>query len=153
MISAGYMGTTDSVVRHMGEPTEALKDKYVKRGGILADGSDSTYHNSFDNNSFIYMELEYHYDAGDPWSVEESRKCIAEERNNRREEKEGFECQDIALCVGDADKTVQERFMEHGPNYSNFHIWQERVKRAFDPKDTVDRSTYGVGVAGRNLNV
>jgi len=29
----------------------------------MADGVDSTYHNSFDNNSYVYMELEFHYDA------------------------------------------------------------------------------------------
>lgn len=153
VINAGYMGTTDPVVRHQGLPAEELKGKYMERGGILKDGLDSTYHNSFDNNSYIYMELEYHYDAADPFSVEESRKCITEERDTRREEKDGLEVQDIALCVGDTRLTIQERFNELGPLYGNYHLWQERIKRAFDPNDVVDRSTYGIGVAGRNIDV
>ena len=153
VINAGYMGTTDSVVRHQGLPAEELKGKYMERGGILKDGLDSTYHNSFDNNSYIYMELEYHYDAADPESVNESRRCIAEERETRREEKDGFEVQDIGLCVGDANATVQERLEELGPLYNDFHIWQERIKRALDPNDVVDRSTYGIGTKGRDLKV
>ena len=153
VINAGYMGTTDPIVRHQGLPVEELKNKYMERGGILKDGLDSTYHNSFDNNSYIYMEMEYHYDAADPFSVEESRKCVAEERNTRRAEKDGFEVQDIALCVGDAQKTIQERFNDLGPLYGNYHQWQERIKRAFDPNDVVDRSTYGIGVAGRDIKI
>ncbi len=153
LISAGYMGTADAVVKHMGLPTEKLKGKYVTRGGILGDGLDSTYHNSFDNNAYIYEELEFHYDAADPFSVEECRKLVAEERNTLREEKDGFEPHDIGLSLGDADMTLQERYASMGPLYSNFHIWQERLKRVFDPNDSADRSTYNIGVRGKDLDV
>ncbi|MBW1989354.1 MAG: FAD-binding oxidoreductase [Deltaproteobacteria bacterium] len=153
LISAGYMGTTDSVIRHMGYPAEKLKMRYVERKGILADGPDSTYHNSFEHNAYIYKELEFHYDAANAYSVEECRRLVAEERDTNREQKDGFECQDIGLCLGDARMTIQERFAELGPLYGDFHIWQERMKRAFDPNDVADRSTYGIGTAARNLKV
>ena len=153
VISAGYMGTVDSVVRHMGYPTEELKMKYVERGGILADGNDSTYTNAFDNNSFIYQELEFHYDAADPNSVKESMACVAEERDNRREEKEGWECQDIALCIGDGTMSLQDRMKDLGPLYGNFHVWQEKVRRLFDPNDVADRSVYGIGVDAKELKL
>ncbi len=153
LISAGYMGTTDSVVRHMGYPAERLKKKYMDRGGILPDGLDSTYHNSFDNNAYIYKELEFHYDAANAFSVEECRKLVAEERDTNRGEKDGFEPQDIGLTLGDARLTLQDRFATLGPLYGNFHLWQERMRRAFDVNDVADRSTYGIGVAARDLKI
>ncbi len=153
VINSGYQGTCDAVVRQQGIPAEELKKKFIQRGGILDDGIDSTYHNSFDNNGFIYMEMEFHYDAAVPSSVESARECIAEERDTRREYKDGFEVNDIALCVGDARKSIQERFLDLGPLYGNFHVWQERIKRAFDPNDVVDRSTYGVGMLAKDMQV
>lgn len=146
VISAGYMGTADAVIRHMGVPQEKLKKKYIERGKILADGEDSTYHNSFENNAYIYMEMEFHYDASDPESVEDSREAIREERETLTEEKLGFEPNDIALCVGDSKMHPAQRIIEIGKRYQNFHIWQEKIKNAFDPLDLSDRSNYGGGV-------
>ncbi len=151
VIAAGYQGTPASVIRHMGLPMERLKKKYIAEGKIVDDGLDSTYHNSFDNNSYVYMELEYHYDAADPESVNAARRCVTEERDNDREEKDGFEPNDIALCIGDYTKTLQERIMDMGPHYGNFHVWQEKIKQAFDPKDASDRSNYGAGLLARDL--
>jgi glycolate oxidase len=151
VIAAGYQGTPASVVKHMGLPMERLKKKYIEEGKIVADGLDSTYHNSFDNNAYVYMELEYHYDAADPESVNAARRLVTEERDNDREEKAGFEPNDIALCIGDYTKTLQERILDMGPHYGNFHVWQEKIKRAFDPRDASDRSNYGAGLLGKNL--
>lgn len=151
VIASGYMGTTDSIWRHMGVPQEKLKHKYNEKGKILADGVDCTYHNSFDNNSYVYAEMEFHYDAADPESVESARECVAEERDNNRENKLGFEPNDIGLCLGDANKSLQQRLMDMGPLYGNFHIWQERMKREFDPNDVSDRSNYGTGLLGKDL--
>lgn len=145
-ISAGYMGTCESVVKHMGIPQEKLKTKYIERGKILADGADSTYHNSFENNAFIYMEMEFHYDAADPNSVEEARKAITEERETNENEKLGFEPNDIALCVGDSKMHPAQRIVQIGKRYGNFHIWQEKIKNALDPYDLSDRSNYGGGI-------
>ena len=153
VISAGYQGTTESVVRHMGIPAERLKKKYIEGGKILNDGIDSTYHNSFDNNSYVYVELEYHYDAADPDSVNAARMLVSEERDTGREEKAGFEPNDIGLVLGDYTKTLQERLMDMGPVYGNFHVWQEKIKRAFDPHDSSDRSNYGVGMLGKAITV
>ena len=151
VIAAGYQGTPEAVMRHMGYPMEQLKRKYIDEGTILKDGIDSTYHNSFDNNSFIYAELEYHYDAADPRSVHAARRCVTDERDRDRENKDGFEPNDIALVIGDYTKTLQERILDMGPHYGNFHVWQEKIKRAFDPRDASDRSNYGVGLLGRLL--
>ena len=151
VIAAGYQGTPASVIRHMGLPMERLKKKYIETGKIIDDGLDSTYHNSFDNNAYVYMELEYHYDAADPDSVNEARRCVSEERDQDREEKSGFEPNDITLVAGDYTKSIHERFAEMGPLYGDFHVWQERIKRAFDPGDCSDRSNYGIGFMGRNL--
>jgi hypothetical protein len=151
VIAAGYQGTPASVIKHMGLPMERLKKKYIAEGNIVDDGLDSTYHNSFDNNSYVYMELEYHYDAADPESVNAARRCVTEERDNDRQEKDGFEPNDIALCIGDYTKTLQERILDMGPHYGNFHVWQEKIKQAFDPKDASDRSNYGAGLLGKNL--
>jgi len=146
VISAGYMGTADAVIRHMGLPQERLKKKYIERGKILADGEDSTYHNSFENNAYIYMEMEFHYDAANPSSVEDSREALREERETLTEEKLGFEPNDIALCVGDSKMHPAQRMIEIGKRYGNFHIWQEKIKNAFDPDDLSDRSNYGGGI-------
>ncbi len=151
VISAGYQGTTEAVWRHMGVPTEQLKKKYIDEGLILSDGVDSTYHNSFDNNSFVYVELEYHYDAANPDSVNSARRLVSEERDFNREHKAGFEPNDIALCIGDYTKTLQQRIQDMGPHYGNFHLWQEKIKRAFDPNDSSDRSNYGMGLLGKEL--
>ena len=151
VIAAGYQGTTESVLRHMGWPMERLKKKYIAEGKIMADGVDSTYHNSFDNNAYVYMELEFHYDAADPESVNAARRLVSEERDSAREEKDGFEPNDIALVIGDYTKTLQERLLDMGPHYGNFHVWQERIKQAFDPQDCSDRSNYGVGLLGQQV--
>ncbi len=148
VIASGYMGTPESVIRHMGTPMEELKKKYINEDKILNDGIDSTYHNSFDNNSYVYMELEYHYDAADPNSVNASRQCVSEERDTARAEKNGFEPNDIALVIGDYTRTLQERIADMGPHYGNFHLWQEKIKQAFDPNDSSDRSNYGIGLLG-----
>lgn len=153
VIAAGYQGSTDAVLRHMGWPMERLKKKYIDAGKIMADGVDSTYHNSFDNNAYVYMELEYHYDAADPESVHAARRLISEERDLAREDKDGFEPNDIALVVGDYTKTLQERLLDMGPHYGNFHLWQEKIKRALDPADASDRSNYGVGLLGKDIRV
>ncbi len=154
-INSGYQGTCAAVVRHMGIPAEELKEKYMNRGGMLRDGRDSTYHNSFDNNGFIYMEMEYHYDAASSFSVLECGRCVAEERETRREEKDGFEPNDIGLGAvsGDVFKKTGERYVELGELYGNFHVWQERIKRAFDPHDVADRSTYGAGRFAQDMQV
>ena len=99
------------------------------------------------------MEQEFHYDAADPFSIKETGLMITEERDTNREQKDGFEVQDIALCAGDDRLSLQERMNELGPLYCNYHLWQERIKRALDPNDVVDRSTYGIGIAGRDINV
>jgi glycolate oxidase len=151
VIAAGYQGTPASVVKHMGLPMERLKKKYIEEGKIVADGLDSTYHNCFDNNAYVYMELEYHYDAADPESVNAARRLVTEERDNDREEKAGFEPNDIALCIGDYTRTLQERILDMGPHYGNFHVWQEKIKRAFDPNDASDRSNYGAGLLTKDL--
>ncbi len=145
VISAGYMGNTDAVVRHMGVPAEKLKKKYMEKGAILFDGDDSTYHNSFDHGAYIYMEMEFHYDAALPDSVEASRKAIEEERTTRLEEKLGFEPNDIGLCVGDASLTPWERVKEISKRYMNFHAWQQRIKQALDPENISDGTNYGGG--------
>jgi len=82
------------------------------------------------------MELEFHYDAADPESVNAARRLVSEERDSAREEKDGFEPNDIALVIGDHTKTLQERLLDMGPHYGNFHVWQERIKQAFDPSES-----------------
>ena len=57
----------------------------------------------------------------------------------------------IALCIGDYTKTLQERILDMGPHYGNFHVWQEKIKRAFDPKDASDRSNYGADLLSKGL--
>ena len=153
VISSGYMGTTESVWRHMGIPQEELKGKYMATGKILDDGLDSTYHNSFENNSYVYVEMEFHYDAANPDSVDCARQVIAGERNARREEKSGFEPNDIGLTCGDFDKSLQQRIYDMGPHYGNFHVWQEKIKRAFDPRDVSDRSNYGAGLILKDVDL
>jgi len=153
VISSGYMGTNESVVRHMGIPQEEIKGKWAKSGKILDDGADSTYYNSFENNAYVYMEMEFHYDASNPESVNASRQCLSDERNQRRLEKSGFEPNDIGLTCGDYEKSPQQRIMDMGPHYGNVHLWQERIKRAFDPNDVSDRSWYGAGLLMKDAKV
>jgi hypothetical protein len=76
---------------------------------------------------------------------------VSDERERARENKDGFEPNDIALVIGDYTKTLQERILDMGPHYGDFHLWQEKIKRAFDPRDASDRSNYGVGLLGRFL--
>ena len=56
-----------------------------------------------------------------------------------------------SLVIGDYTKTLQERLLDMGPHYGNFHVWQERIKQAFDPQDCSDRSNYGVGLLGQQV--
>ncbi len=154
VINSGYGGTCDSVVRIQGLPAEELKEKYENRGGLVKSGRDTTYYNSFEHNSYIYIEMHCLYDSADPFSVQKARELIAEERESRQSEKCGYQVNDICLgAAGDARKSSQERFAELGPLYGNFHIWQERIKRAFDPNDVADRSNYGIGLFGKNIHV
>lgn len=148
VISAGYMGNADAVISHMGKPAESLKRKYMEMGKILQDGDDSTYHNSFDYGAYIYMEMEFHYDAALPESVEAARRAVEEEREKRREEKLGFEFNDIALCVGDSSMTPAQRIAEISRRYMNFDLWQKRIKKALDPQNCADGSNYGSGDDG-----
>ena len=57
------------------------------------------------------------------------------------------------MCVGDANMSIHDRFELLGPLYGNFHVWQEKIKRVFDPRDTSDRSTYGIGMRAKELNI
>ncbi len=39
--------------------------------------------------------------------------------------------------------TPAERITEIGKRYGNFHLWQEKIKSAFDPFDLSDGTNYG----------
>lgn len=150
-ITSGYGGTCESVARYMFPAGEMLKEKYMKKGKILNDGVNTFYFNLFDNAPIIYSEIEFHYDQADPESVTAAREMINDEWKYKEGKKYGFEHTDICLSMWSPVTPWQKRVNKLGELSGNFHIWQEKIKQAFDPNDVCDRSTYGVGYLGKRL--
>jgi len=118
-----------------------LKKKYIDRGVIMNDGLDSLYHNSFEHNFYTYGEVEYHYDASDPDLVDGAMELIKEEDDLAFENKCSIESCNAMVSMG-SGPDHNDRVERLGGLCGNFHQWQEKLKRQFDPKLLSDPSSY-----------
>jgi tRNA(His) 5'-end guanylyltransferase len=103
----------------------------------------------------VYSETEFHYDQADPESDKAVMEMMEAEQKNKLGEKYGFEHSDICIAIlsTSSDLPWEKRVKKLGELSSSFHVWQERIKRALDPHDICDRSSYGVGMLGKDLKV
>ena len=132
IINAAYTATHEAVFKHQGPGGEELKKKFIEAGAILDDGSDSMYHNSFDNNSYVYSEVEYHYDASDTKNCEDALGVIVEEVLVRSLEQKAPISASNLMC----GPLVVESTLD----------FQNRIKKAFDPNNLSDPGFYGSGI-------
>ena len=155
-ITAGYNATCEAAYRYQYPTGEMLKGKYTTKGKkLLNDGSNTLYSNMFDNAPYTYAEIEFHYDSADPESNKAAMELAMAEQLSKLGEKYGFESSDIALPILSgmgAQAGIKVKML--GELSFNFHIWQERIKRALDPNDICDRSNYGAGIMlGKELKL
>ena len=137
IINAAYTATHEATFKHQGIGGEELKKKYIESGAILDDGLDSMYHNSFDNNSYVYSEVEYHYDASDRTNCEEALGVIVEEVVQRTMEQKA----PISASNFMVTPLVVEPAMD----------WQNKIKSTFDPNDLSGSGYYGKGLIGKMM--
>lgn len=141
VINGAYTCTPEAMFKHQGPGGESLKDKYIKRGVIMDDGLDGLYHNSFENNSYAYGEIEYHYDASNTEMVKGAIELIAEE--DELVYKNGCTIESCNAMVGlGMGIDFNDRMERLGGKCGNFHKWQEKIKKTFDPNDVTDPSGY-----------
>jgi glycolate oxidase len=145
ILASSYTATCEAVFKYHAPKFERLRKKYVKKGVILDDGIDTVYYNAFENNAYNYVETEFHYDPADPKSVMGSLELGEEMWKTTREDKFPIESSDVMLAFGGSTTPPQERVLQIGRLCKDYHIWQERIKQAFDPNDVSDRSSYGAG--------
>jgi len=143
VINAAYTGSCEAVIRHQGPGGERLKKKYIARGVIMDDGTDSMYHNSFENNAYVYAEVEYHYDPAYEESVRGAIDLITEEDREAMAAKDPLASCNAMLVLG-SGPSHSERLETVGAQCKNFHLWQKRIKDVLDPHYLSDPSAYVV---------
>lgn len=142
IINAAYTGSTEAVIRHQGYGGERLKEKYIKRGVIMDDGTDSLYHNSFENGGYAYGEVEYHYDPADEKSVQGAIDLITEEDQEAMERQDPLSSCNAMLVLGSGGTSHGERLETVGKFCKDFHLWQKKIKDVLDPDYLSDPSAY-----------
>jgi len=141
VINAAYTGTTEAVIKHQGYGGEELKKKYIERGVIMDDGLDSLYHNSFEHGAYAYGEVEYHYDAANMESVQGATELIREEDALAMDREDPLSSCNAMLVLG-SGPSHSERIERVGSMCRDFHLWQKKIKEAFDPLYLSDPSAY-----------
>lgn len=115
-----------------------IKKKYVKKGVIVDDFGEGSWGSAIDYSHITSCENETLYDPVNPESCEGVFEEMKETGEVLFEHKlpEVFHQRFIAMRQGKSGPDVL------GPSMSNYHIWQRKIKRAFDPNDVSDSTLY-----------
>ncbi|MGQ4872534.1 MAG: FAD-binding oxidoreductase [Promethearchaeia archaeon] len=109
-----------------------LKNKYIDKGVLADDQGEGIWMTGYENGHFYHTEAPTMYDQTDENSV----KGMAEymEESNQ---------QDLTKHLG-ASFFVEGDQMHNmwGPYMMNYHIWLQKIKKAFDPAGVADSGFY-----------
>jgi hypothetical protein len=107
------------------------QEKWEEAGKVSKGSADAMWQPIFDFGHAGYIENEMTYDPCDPESIDAYRKCV-------REQNEPLVVMKVVRPeIGTAKGNVRA-----GKLLSNFHIWQMRIKKAFDPNTASDPGYY-----------
>jgi len=117
-----------------------LKKKYIKKGVIGNDFGEGVWITSYESGHYFHIESPTMFDQTDDKSVKGMAECM--EENNRF---------DLVKHLGApffVEGTRNHKLF--GPHMMNYHIWLQKIKKAFDPNEIADSGFY---ISGKeNLN-
>ncbi len=115
------------------DESEKLKRKYIDQGIFIEDTGDNTWGGIYEGTSgWGHMEQVAMYDLRSSRDPEERFDYLDESVKIAQEKCLGF---GLASVGGDSYKHL-------GPLMYNYHIWQSKIKAAFDPNYACDASFY-----------
>ena len=124
-------GTSWDAAVAAGKLGEQLKKKYIERGAIADDGGDLAWGGAYQHCRFGHLEEIIMYDFQDADSLKGADEYVEESAQATIEKSLG---QPISIVP---------RMAEHfGPTSCNYHIWMQKIKKAFDPNISADPNFY-----------
>jgi hypothetical protein len=128
--SLGALGSWDWCVEgaKIGEKT---KKKTIETGGIVDDMGDNAWGEIDEGGNFGHLEELFMYDVSDKESREGARSLLKGIKED---------LQKYPLGIGIDSLITPPNFF--GPLASNYHIWINAVKMAFDPNNASDPVNY-----------
>lgn len=93
--------------------------------------------------TYVYGELEYHYDAADKESVLGAKALIEEEDKLAMDRQDPLASCNFMLAIGSGPQH-NRRLERLSSMCRNFEDWQKKIKDTFDPKYLSDPSAYVV---------
>jgi len=135
--SFGAETSCDATVVHA-QAGEELKRKYIERGVIADDGVEWAWGGEMNEQGrFSHLEQIFFYDPADPESAKGATQYIKESSLLCKDEALGLPIWE--LVRGGLGPNAHDIF---GPACSNYHVWQRKIKKAFDPNVASDPSFY-----------
>lgn len=135
--SFGAETSCDAAIVHA-KLGEEVKKKYIERGLIVDDGAEWAWGAEMNEQGrFSHLEELFMYDPADPESVRGAAEFLEETSLMCKERALGLPI--FELVRGGLGPEAHDIY---GPACSNYHIWQRKIKRAFDPNVASDPSFY-----------
>jgi hypothetical protein len=132
---------TKDFIRRQQELGEATLEPYVRSGALMDSGPSLGFYTPHENYSTgIHHETVFRYDPWDPFSVEQTRKMMAEMLNPKGK------FRSLATLPG-MGGSLQVESVHHvhqnwGPLYDNYDVWLRKIKQMLDPNNVADWSSY-----------
>ena len=127
------------VLEPMAKASIDIKRKWIKRGNLVDDNGEGGWGSMVDFSHMGIYENETLYNPHNPDSTQDVIDCSSE--LNAEMEKMNIE----VSILGDkfSPATLKSLHDITGPQLSNYHLWQEKFKKALDPNETSESFTYG----------
>lgn len=133
----GAETSCDATVVHA-KAGEELKKKYIEKGLIGDDKGDWSWGGEMNEQGrFGHLEELFTYDPADPESAKGAAEFLKEAALICKDEHYGLSIWE--LVRGGLGPKAHDIY---GPACSNYHIWQRRIKKAFDPSFCADATFY-----------
>ena len=117
---------------------EEIKKKYIEKGVIADDGAEWAWGAEMNEQGrFAHVEELFMYDPADPESSKGAADFIEETSLLTAKQAPGLAIWELAR--GGLGPKAHDIY---GPACSNYHVWQRRIKKAFDPNAISDPSFY-----------
>jgi len=133
----GAETSCDATVVHA-KSGEEIKRKYIEKGLIVDDAAEWAWGAEMNEQGrFGHLEELFMYDPADPESARGAAQLIEETSLMCKEQALGLPIWEIVR--GGLGPKAHDIY---GPACSNYHIWQRRIKKAFDPSIASDPTFY-----------
>ena len=115
-----------------------IKRKYIEKGVIADDGAEWAWGAEMNEQGrFAHIEELFMYDPADAASAKGAAEFIEETSLLTAKQAPGLAIWELAR--GGLGPKAHDIY---GPACSNYHIWQRRIKKAFDPNFSADATFY-----------